>query len=122
MPLLLDVNKFNRLYRRTITADGDGSKDVYLKLKPIAPGVLRVLTQVTVENQTDTTTKCRLGIDHGGIKHYLDELQNMTAGELAVSRSDILLGEGDCFFAKLEDTHDPDKLIMTCCGWEQRLK
>jgi len=122
VPLLLDVNKFNRLYRRTMTRSGDGAVTVYMKLKPIGPGMFRVLTHVTVENQTDTTTKCRLGIENGGIKHYLDELQNMTATELAVSRSDILLGEGDRFFSELTGTHDVDKLVMTCCGWEQRLK
>lgn len=122
MPLLLDVNKFNRLYRRTITGDGDAAKAVYLKLKPIPAGMLRVLTHVTVENQTDTTTKCRLGIDHSGVIHYLDELQTIAADELAVSRSDVLLGEGDRFFSELTGTHDVDKLVMTCCGWEQRLK
>jgi len=45
----------------------------------------------------------------------------MTTAELAVSRSDILLGEGDSFFAELIGTHDPDALIMTCVGWEQSL-
>lgn len=122
MALLLDLNKFNRLYRRTLTRSGVSAATVYLKLSPIAPGIIRVLTHVTVENQTDTTTKSRLGIDNGGILHYLDELQTMTAGELAVSRSDILLGEGDRFFAELTGTHDVDKLVMTCCGWEQRMK
>jgi len=119
--VLFDINKFDRLYRRTKGASGKTGVAVYIKLKPIGPGKLRVLTHVTVENLTASYTKCRLGIDHSGVLHYLDELQTIAAAELAVSRSDILLGEGDSFFAELVGTHDPDKLIMTCVGWEQRL-
>ncbi|GAJ15430.1 unnamed protein product, partial [marine sediment metagenome] len=38
--------------------------------------------------------------------------------ELAVSRSDILLGEGDVFFADLIGTTTGDSLVMSCLGWE----
>jgi len=121
MPVLLDVNKFERLYRRTKKTKGKEGALVYIKLRPIAPGKIRVLTHVTVENRTAAFTKCRLGIDQSGVIHYLDELQNIAANELAVSRSDILLGEGDYFFAELTGTHDPDKLVMSCVGWEQSI-
>ena len=121
MPVLLDVNKFECLYRRTKKAKGKNDALVYIKLRPIGPVKIRVLTHVTVENRTADWTKCRLGIDQSGVIHYLDELQNIAANELAVSRSDILLGEGDYFFAELTGTHDPDKLVMACVGWEQGL-
>lgn len=94
---------------------------VRLALHPIEPKKLRVLTHVTVENKTSPYEKCRLGITSTGRDHYLDELQTIAANELAVSRSDILLGERDVFFAELTGTHNPDELVMTCVGWEQNL-
>ena len=45
----------------------------------------------------------------------------LAANELAVSKSDILLGEGDVFFAELTGTTDGDILVMTCVGWESGL-
>lgn len=121
MPVLFDIMKFQRLYRRTLTRTGDVGATVYIKLGQVGPGKIRVLTHVTVENRTDTTTQIRIGIDHGGILHYVDELKTVVATELVVSRSHILLGEGDRFFSELIGTHDIDELVMTCLGWEQKL-
>ncbi|GAG90603.1 unnamed protein product [marine sediment metagenome] len=121
MPVLLDIDKFQQLYRRTLRAAGVTDEAVYIKLDRIRSGKIRVLTHVTVENQTNAFTKCRLGIDHSGLIHYLDELQTIAADELAVSRSDIPLGEGDRFFAELTGTTTGDVLVMTCVGWEQSL-
>lgn len=118
MPRLLDINTFNRLYRRTKRASGVTGKTVYIYLDRIPARAIRVLSHVTVENRTNAFTKCRLGIDHSGQKHYLDELQTIAADELAVSRSDVPLGEGDNFFAELTGTTTGDDLVMTCVGWE----
>jgi len=118
----VNINDFDRLYRRTLTAAGVTGETVRLRLKPISAKKLRVLTHVTVENQTSPYTKCRLGIINGGMDHYLDELTTIAADELAVSRSDIILGEGDVFFAELTDTSNNDLLVMTCVGWELGLK
>jgi len=116
-----NINNFSQLYRRSIKGDGETGAVVRLTLNRIKPRVARVLTHVTVENQTSAYTKCRLGIDAGGRDHYLDELTTIAADELAVSRSDILLGEGDSFFAELTGTTGGDVLVMTCVGWEQRI-
>lgn len=118
---LLDINKFERLYRRTKGVKGVSGSVVYIKLSPVGPGKIRVLTHVTVEDKTTAYTKVRVGIDHGGILYYLDELGSPAADELAVARSDVLLGEGDRFFAELAGTTTADELVMTCCGWEQSL-
>lgn len=119
MPNLTD---FDRLYRRTIKQKADVADPFRLKLDRVDPAVLRVLTHVTVENQTTTGTKTRLGINAGGRDHYLDEIQDPAQNELCVSRSDILLAEGDYFFAEFTDIDDGDVLIMTCIGWEKDLK
>lgn len=116
-----NINDFDRLYRRTKIETGVTGQTVRLRLNPIAPKKLRVLTHVTVENQTLAYTKCRLGINASGRNHYLDELNTIAADELIVSRSDILLGEGDYFFADLTGTTNGDHLILTCVGWEQTL-
>jgi len=121
VPKLLNINNFNRLYRRTVKRVGVTGTVEYLKLNRVGPGKIRVLSHVTVENQTTTLTKCRIGIDHSGVIHYLDELQTVGIAELIVSRSDILLGEGDRFFAELTGTITTATLIMTCVGWEQDL-
>jgi len=120
--VLLDINKFERLYRRTVKRVAVTGTTEYLKLSPVGPGKIRVLTHVTVENQTTDLDQCRIGIDHGGVLHYLDELKNVVADELMVSRSDVLLGEGDRFFAELIGTITDATLIMICVGWEQRMK
>lgn len=121
MPELLNINNFNRLYRRTIKRVGVTGTTEYLKLNRVPAGKVRVLSHVTVENLTTALTKCRLGIDHSGVIHYLDEIQTVAIAELLVSRSDILLGEGDRFFAELTGTIVNATLIMTCVGWDQNL-
>ena len=121
MAKLFNINNFHRLYRRNVTRIGVTGTVEYLKLNRVGPGKIRVLSHVTVENETTALTKCRIGIDHGGLIHYIDELQTVIAAELVVSRSDILLGEGDRFFAEFIGTTDDDVLLMTCVGWEQAL-
>lgn len=116
-----NIQDFDRLYRRRKTGVGVTGSVVRLRLSPISPKKLRVLTHVTVENQTTAYTKCRLGINNGGVDYYLDELQTILADELAVERSDILLGEGDYFFADLTGTTTDDKLILNAIGWTKKL-
>lgn len=117
-----NVYDFDRLYRRTKIGLGVTDSLVRLSLSPIPPNTLRVLTHVTVENKGHSYTKCRVGIATPGRDHYLDELTTIAANELAVSRSDVLLGEGDSFFAELTGTTTGDELVMTCAGWEQHMK
>ena len=117
----MNIQDLKQLYRRTVTKISDNSTAVRLRLDPVDPKTLRVLTHVTIENRTTAYTKCRLGIKNGATDHYLDELTTVAAGELAVSRSDILLGEGDVLFAKLTGTTSGDFLVMTCIGWEMDL-
>lgn len=116
-----NINDFDQLYRRTIKEKAGAAATHRIKLDRIDAKTLRVLSHVTVENQTNDYTKCRLGIWNSGRDGYLDELTNPAANELAVSRSDILLGEGDVFFAELTGATENDVLIMTCVGWEQGL-
>ena len=113
-----NINTFSQLYRRTLKGAGDSGAAVRLRLDRVEAKKIRVLSHVTVENKTSAYTKCRLGITSVGRDHYLDELTTIIKEELAVSRSDILLGEGDYFFAELTGTTDNDVLVMTCVGWE----
>lgn len=113
-----NIHNFDRLYRRTIKGLGETGQLVRLSLNPTPPNTLRVLTHVTVENKTLPYSKCRLAIKTTGRDHYLDELAGIVADELAVSRSDIILGEKDIFFAELTGTHDGDDIILTAIGWE----
>jgi len=118
----MNINDFHRLYRQTITKKADAADPYYLKLDRVPARQLRVLTHVTVENKTDGYDTCRLGIDCGGRIHYLDELDTPAKDELAVSRSDVILGEADVFFAELAGGIDNDSVVMTCVGWELDLK
>lgn len=117
----MNINDFSQLYRRTVNSNSDNAVTFRLELEKIKAGKIRVLTHITVEDETTAYTKCRLGIDAGGRDHYLDELATIAADELAVSRSDIILGEGDVFFAELSGTTVGDVCIMTCIGWEKDL-
>jgi len=116
-----NISDFNQLYRRTLPGVGVTGSVYRFRLGPIGAKTLRVLTHVTVENQTSGYTKCRLGISAGGKDHYLEELQNIAAEELAVSHSDVLLGEGDYFFADLTGVTTGDSLVFTAIGWTQNL-
>lgn len=116
-----NISDFDRLYRRTKTGAGETGTVIRLTLRPIKPKTLRVLTHVTVENLSNDYTKCRLGINSGGRDHYLDELTDVIQNELAVSRSDIILAEGDYFFSELTGTATDDDLVMTCIGWTKDL-
>jgi len=113
-----NANDFNRVFRETRLGVGVTGQAVTIKLDRIKPRRCRTLTHVTVENRTNDYPKCRIGIERAGRNHYLDELTVIVADELAVSRSDILLGEGDVFFAELTGTTTGDNLVMTCIGWE----
>jgi len=117
----LNINEFDQLYRRTIIESAGAASPHRIKLDRVNARQLRVLSHVTVENKTRAYTKCRIGISNSGRDHYLDELTTVLQAELIVSRSDILLGEGDVFFAELTDTVDGDSLVMTCVGWEKYL-
>lgn len=117
----LNINNFSRLYRRTKVGIGVTGSVVRIELSRIKAKRIRILSHVTVENESNEFTKCRIGITNGGQNHYLDELTDIAACELCVARSDIILGEGDIFFAELTGTSDNDVLIMTCVGWENAL-
>lgn len=116
-----NINEFDQLYRRTITEKADAADPYYLKLDRVPARQVRVLTHVTVEHKTAGNVDIRLGIDASGRDHYLDELKTVVANELAVSRSDIILGEGDVFFAELKGVTAGEELVMSCVGWEQGL-
>lgn len=115
MPNLYD---FTRLYRRTVTGVGVEDGTQRLELGRLGARKIRVLTHVTVEDKTNDLDLCRLGIISSGRDHYIDELTDPLEDELMVSRSDILLGEGDIFFAELTGQDNGDKLVMTAIGWE----
>jgi len=115
------IYDFDRLYRRTVTDKAGATSPHYLRLGRVGAGRLRVLTHVTVENTESTYDKVRIGIENLGNVFYLDELLDPVEGELAVSRSDILLGEGDVFFAKCEGCGEDEPLILTAIGWENEL-
>ena len=117
-----NINDFHRLYRRIKTGVGSDGQPDRLSLDPVKFAVLRVLTHVTVENKTNGYEELRIGLRRGGRDYWLDQLLEVPEGELAVSRSDILLGEADVFFAELYEADAGDELIMTCVGWEQDLK
>jgi len=116
-----NINDFDRLYRVTKTGVGVLNQTVRLSLGRVAPKTLRLLTHVTVENKSNDGTKNRIGIDAGSRDHYLDEIDDPLQDELIVSRSDIILGEGDSLFAEFTGTQNGDELILTCVGWEQGL-
>jgi len=115
------IYDFDRLYRRKITDKAGATSPHYLKLGRVGAGRIRVLTHVTVENTESAYDKVRIGIENLGNVHYLDELSDPAEDELAVSRSDILLGEGDVFFAECEGCGDGEPLILTAIGWEAKL-
>jgi len=118
MPNIFD---FDRLYRRTVKEVAGSADPHYIKLDKVDAQQLRVLSHVTVEDKTTGYTKLRIGIDNGGVIHYLDELETIAADELAVARSDVQLGEGDVFFAELTGINSGDELVLTCIGWEKAL-
>jgi len=118
---MANIFDFDRLYRRTLKEVAGSADPHYIKLSRVGAKKLRVLSHVTVENKTNSYTKLRIGIDNGRVFHYIDELSTIVADELAVSRSDIQLGEGDRFFAELTGITTGDELVMTCIGWEKSL-
>ena len=117
----MNINDFDRLFRRTLSGFGVTGEAVYLRLGRVNAKTLRVLSHVTIENRTNSYTKVRLGIQAGNIYLYLDELESPAADELCVSRSDVILGEGDVFFSELTGTTDGDTLVMTCVGWTKKI-
>jgi hypothetical protein len=113
----LNIFDFTALYRRTVHAAGLTGSVVNIKLARVPPRTILVLTHVTIEDLTTLYTKVRLAINSSGVIHYIDELQTVAAAELIVSRSEILLGEGDVFFAELTGTTTGDVLKLTAVGW-----
>lgn len=116
-----NIYDFSRIYRRTILGAGTSGKIVTIKTKPLDPKRLRVLTHITAENVTNSFTKARLLIIHGGLKHYIDEITTVLSSQLVVSRSDVLLGQGDIFAIEFTGTTTGDELRLTLIGWTKDL-
>ena len=119
MPNIFD---FDRLYRRKATGVGVDGEIVRVYLEKVKAKTLRCLTHVTAENTTDDYDLLRIGIENTGARYYLDELVSPTEDELAVCRSEILLGEGDRFFAEFDSAATGSQLILTAIGWTKDLK
>lgn len=117
----MNLFEVTRTYRNTIHKSSDGSAQIRLELDRVKSKRRRVLTHVTVENETTAYTKVRLAIKRTNRTHYLDELATPGAAELAVSRSEIILEELDQFFALLSGTTSGDVLRLTAIGWETDL-
>jgi hypothetical protein len=116
----LNIFDFTHLYRDKVHGVGLTGATVKLWLPIVKPGIIRRLTHVTVENETSDYTKVRLGIRNTGVFYFLDELQTISADELATAPSDFLLGEGDHFFSELIGTITSDSLILNAWGWENK--
>lgn len=112
------LTDFDRLYRRTLIRAGTSGATVTLDLDPVAPGRIRVLTHITIEDQSNSYTLCRLSIFNTGIDFPLDEALNPAKQELLIHNHDVLLGEGDILRATLTGTTDLDRLVLIACGWE----
>ena len=119
---MFTLYEFDRLYRRKVRATGVTGSVVRMQTKPLRPGKVRVLSHVTVENETRAYDLLRIGITNLGEVYYLDELTTPGLAELAVCHEDHVLGDGDCFFADLTGTVDDDSLIMVVSGWEMKRK
>lgn len=117
----MNLLDFDRLYRQKVTAIGLTGSVVDISLDIVEPGKIRTLSHVTVEDETTAFTKVRLAIKHHSLTFYLDELDSPAAAELIVSRSDILLGEGDILVAECTGTITSDKLVLTAIGTEKDL-
>ena len=118
---MFNINEFDNLYRRKLRGQGISGAIVRISLRQLSAKKLRLITHTAVENATSSTTKIRLGISNRGEDYYLDELQTIAANELCISRSDIILVDGDRFFAEFTGTTDGDNLIMVVNGWEKGL-
>lgn len=118
---MFNINEFDQLYRRKKGGKGVSGSLVRVSLSRVKAKKLRVLTHVAVENTTSAFTKVRLGVKNVGIDYYLDELQTISANELCVSKSDILLMDGDEFFAEFTGTTTDDDLLLVVSGWEKQL-
>jgi hypothetical protein len=117
----LNLLDFDRLYRVKAHGSGLTGSVVNIELDPVDARKIRVISHVTVENETTSFTKVRLAIKHHALTFYLDELDTPLADELAVSRSDILLGESDILVAECTGTTTADIIVMTAIGTEKDL-
>lgn len=116
----MNVNEFDLLYRRRINATGLTGSTVYLKLGPVGPGKIRILTHVSIENKTNSYTKCRLSTYNGATDLFLDEAIYPDEDELLIHKHDIILGEGDQLRAALTGTTTGDDLELLAVGYDQR--
>lgn len=115
----MNILDFDRFFREKVAGTGLTSSVVDLKISPVDPGKIRVLTHVTCENETNSFTKVRLAIKHHSLVFHLDELDSPAAAELVVSRSDIFLGELDILLAQFTGTTTGDILVLTAIGTEK---
>ncbi|MBA7610711.1 hypothetical protein ES703_17923 [subsurface metagenome] len=118
---MFNINTFEAIYRRTKRGAGVTGSLVRISLKPVGAKKLRVLTHVSCENQSASLTKIRLGIHNRGVDYYTDEIQTVAANELCVAKNDVLLGDGDRFFAEFTGALNDNVLILNAFGWEQTL-
>ncbi|MBA7494464.1 hypothetical protein ES702_05040 [subsurface metagenome] len=117
----MNINEFDLLFREKIVGAGVTGSVVRIKIDAVKPGWLRLLTHVTIENEDSIISKCRIGITRAGRDYFLDEIKDCTAAELCVCSSDLLVGEGDFFFADFTGTSTGNSLVLTAIGWDKKL-
>lgn len=115
----MNINEFDRLYRRRVNASGLTGSTVPLSLDPVDPGIIRTLTHVSIENKTSSYTKCRLSIFDGATDLFIDEADYPQQDELLMHKQDIILGQRDQLRATLTGTVTGDDLELLAVGWEQ---
>lgn len=115
----MNINEFDRLYRRRVNAAGLTGSTVRLSLGRVGPGTIRTLTHVSIENKTNSYTKCRLSIYDGATDLAIDEADYPQEDELLMHKQDIILGELDQLRATLTGTTTGDDLELLAVGWEQ---
>jgi len=112
------LTDFDRLYRRRLILAGTTGATVTFDLDPVAPGTIRVLTHIAIEDQSNSYTFCQLSIFNTGIDFPLDEALAPAKEELLIHSHDVFLGEGDILRATLTGTTDLDRLVLIASGWE----
>jgi hypothetical protein len=114
----MNVHEFNLLYREQVFAAGITGSTIIMAMERVRPGTIRVITHVSVQNETSDFTECSLSVRNGISEYEIDQAIYPGANELLKHHHDILLGEGDILQATLTGTVTGDQIKLTAIGWE----
>jgi len=108
-------------YRERLRDKSDGTDPYDLESTPVPAGMLRIIEQVSAENETSAFTELRLYVKRGADLRPFFEEEAVAADELIECSKQVYLYENERLLARFAGTTSGDLLNVEIFGFEKEV-